>query len=92
MNSKTKISALAVSLTLGCITQANAAPCDATKVQNLVGSASFYNVIINAVQTAGATAHRVVDPAKPMTSKDFQSDRLTIHTDTNGIIKSINCS
>ena len=91
MNSKSKISALAVSLTLGCITQANAASCDATKVQNLVGSLAIYNVVNNAVQTASASTVRVIDPARPTLTKDLNSGSLTIFTDTNGIITSISC-
>lgn len=82
---------LALPLLIGTIAQANAA-CNASLVQNLVGTTATFNTVNNAIQTAGAGSTRVIEESNPIMTKDFVPNRLTIFTDLNNKIKSLACN
>jgi hypothetical protein len=82
---------LALPLLLSTIAQANAA-CNASLVQNLVGTTATFNTVNSAIQTAGAGNARVIEESNPIMTKDLNRDRLTIFTDLNNKIKSLSCN
>lgn len=65
-------------------------PCDAAKVQDLLGGASDESVRAEAQKRSGASTVRVYRQGDPITM-DYRSDRLNIETDQAGKVLAIRC-
>lgn len=65
-------------------------PCNADSVQALVGQEASETVVAQATADSGATSVRVLGP-DDVATMDFRGDRLTITTDGDRVIQTLNC-
>lgn len=68
---------------------ANAGPCDAAKVQDLIGR-PVDQVQADAQRRSGARSVRVYRSNSPVTM-DYRPDRLNVETDEKGAIVKLSC-
>lgn len=64
--------------------------CDADSVQNLIGKTISDELAVEARDDAEARYLRITRPNQPV-SMDYNSQRLNIDTDDNGVIKQLSC-
>lgn len=65
-------------------------PCNAASLQALVGQEASETVVAQATADSGATSVRVLGP-DDVATMDFRGDRLTITTDGERVIQTLNC-
>lgn len=64
--------------------------CDADSVQGLIGKTISDELAVEARDDAEARYLRITKPNQPV-SMDYNSQRLNIDTDDNGVIKQLSC-